>query len=234
MMPRPRPAHLVLVASAIALVAIPLGVLAGPGSSSSPENLGDRPRQSVEATVAQQPVSRIGSPVREPSRLVGVAPTFLTIDSLGIEAPVDAVGVEESGWVEIPEDVARVGWYRYGSGIGSDQGSAVLVGHRDGFNQGAGAFYAVGSLTPGDSFTVTGEDQRTYTYEVVARETFAREDLPMDELFRESGSPVLTLISCIGYFDREAGGYQENVVVTAVLHDKKTTPNSPTSHAGPI
>lgn len=233
-MPRPRPAHLVLAASAIALVAIPLGVLAGPGTSSAPESVGNRPQQGVSAMVTQNPTPRIGTLVREVESAMGTAPTALIIESLGIEASIDPVGVEESGWVEIPEDVARVGWYRFGAGIGSDQGSAVIVGHRDGYNQGAGAFYSVGALGPGDTFTVIGEDQREYHYQVVAREVHSREKLPANELFRETGSPVLTLISCTGYFDRNAGGYEENVVVTAVLEQVHETDTLLGSHTGPI
>jgi hypothetical protein len=33
----------------------------------------------------------------------------------------------------------------------------------------------------------------------------------------------LTLISCIGYFDRSADGYRENVVVTAVPVGEETS-----------
>jgi LPXTG-site transpeptidase (sortase) family protein len=159
---------------------------------------------------------------------------MVDIATLGISAPVDPVGVEESGWVEIPEDVNRVGWYRFGTGLGTEQGSTVIVGHRDGYNQGAGAFYSVGALAPGDTFTITGEDQREYSYEVVAREVFTRSELPVDELFRETGSSVVTLISCTGYFDRDQGGYRENVVVTAIPREVQRLQAPPTSRVGPI
>ena len=53
-------------------------------------------------------------------------------------------------------------------------------------------------------------------YEVVAREVVAKNLLPTSDLFAENGPERLTLISCIGYFDRDGDGYRENVVVTAV------------------
>ena len=53
-------------------------------------------------------------------------------------------------------------------------------------------------------------------YEVVARESILKKRLPYEELFAVDGPPRLTLISCGGYYDPNNGGYQDNVVVTAV------------------
>jgi LPXTG-site transpeptidase (sortase) family protein len=145
-----------------------------------------------------------------------VPPTRVAIDKLGINAPVDAVGVYEDGSVEIPEDVARVGWYRFGSDPAQGQGSTVIVGHRDGFDQGRGAFYSISALDVGDRVSIELSDGGLRNYEVVAREVIAKEILPTSDLFAEDGAERLTLISCIGYFDRGGDGYRENVVVTAV------------------
>jgi LPXTG-site transpeptidase (sortase) family protein len=126
------------------------------------------------------------------------------------------VGVEADGWAEIPDDVARVGWYRFGSAPGASSGSAVIVGHRDGWNEGAGALYDLAQVEPGDTIEVEREDGSTVAYTVVSREAIDKSDLPTEELFSEVGDPRLTLISCIGYFDRDNGGYLQNIVVTAI------------------
>ena len=53
-------------------------------------------------------------------------------------------------------------------------------------------------------------------YKVVSRESIVKKRMPLEELFAIDGPPRLTLISCGGYYDKDNGGYQENIVVTAV------------------
>ncbi len=231
-MRRPRPAIAVLIGSLMLLVGAPVawaGLVAVGESAESVESVGERPGsaigQSVEAApepasaapnVAGPDVERIGIPVEPRAVIAPNAPVNVAIDELGVRAPVDPVGIYEDGSVEIPEDVARVGWYRFGSDPAQGEGSTVIVGHRDGFDQGAGAFYSIAGLDIGDAIEVELADGSLRNYEVVAREVVAKNLLPTSDLFAENGPERLTLISCIGYFDRDGDGYRENVVVTAV------------------
>ena len=228
-MRRPRPAIVVLIGSLVLLVGAPIawaGFVASDSTTESVETVGERPVESpkpeADQSIATAPqvagpeVERIGVPVEPRQAIDPIAPTGVRIDKLGVQAPVDAVGVYEDGSVEIPDDVSRVGWYRFGADPAQGQGSTVIVGHRDGFDQGRGAFYSISALDVGDTIDVTLEDGSDREYEVVAREVIAKEILPTSDLFAEEGPERLTLISCIGYFDRSADGYRENVVVTAV------------------
>lgn len=205
------------------------GLVAVGDSAESVESVGERPGlaigQSVDAApepasaapnVAGPDVERIGIPVEPRAVIAPNAPVSVAIDDLGVRAPVDPVGIYEDGLVEIPEDVSRVGWYRFGSDPAQGEGSTVIVGHRDGFDQGAGAFYSIAGLDIGDAIEVELADGSLRDYEVVAREVVAKNLLPTSDLFAENGPERLTLISCIGYFDRDGDGYRENVVVTAV------------------
>jgi len=231
-MRRPRPAIVVLIGSLMLLVGAPVawaGLVAVGDSAESVESVGERPGlaigQSVDAApepasaapnVAGPDVERIGIPVEPRAVIAPNAPVSVAIDELGVRAPVDPVGIYEDGSVEIPEDVSRVGWYRFGSDPAQGEGSTVIVGHRDGFDQGAGAFYSIAGLDIGDAIEVELADGSLRDYEVVAREVVAKNLLPTSDLFAENGPERLTLISCIGYFDRDGNGYRENVVVTAV------------------
>ena len=231
-MRRPRPAIVVLIGSLMLLVGAPVawaGLVAVGDSAESVESVGERPGlaigQSVDAApepasaapnVAGPDVERIGIPVEPRAVIAPNAPVSVAIDELGVRAPVDPVGIYEDGSVEIPEDVSRVGWYRFGSDPAQGEGSTVIVGHRDGFDQGAGAFYSIAGLDMGDAIEVELADGSLRDYEVVAREVVAKNLLPTSDLFAENGPERLTLISCIGYFDRDGDGYRENVVVTAV------------------
>ena len=228
-MRRPRPAIMVLIGSLVLLVGAPIawaGFVGSDSTTASVESVGERPVEAqgkqvretapVAPQIAGPDVDRIGVPVQPRAAIEPVAPVVVRIDSLGIEAPVDAVGVYDDGSVEIPGDVSRVGWYRFGADPAQGQGSTVIVGHRDGFDQGPGAFYSISALDVGDVIEVQLDDGSARAYEVVAREAIAKEILPMSDLFAEEGPERLTLISCIGYFDRSGDGYRENVVVTAV------------------
>lgn len=235
-MRRPRPAIVVLIGSLALLIGAPLA-WAGIVASDEPPavaSVGDRPedvQQSSPATAATEVVEvvgpdvagadvpRIGRSVQAPDVRESLPPVQITIERLGIEAPVDAVGILSDGGVEIPDDVDRVGWYQFGSDPGQQTGSTVIVGHRDGVQQGRGAFYAIGSMNVGDMVDLQLADGTSRSYSVVAREVIAKEVLPTSELFDEDGAERVTLISCIGYFDRSNGGYRENVVVTAVPVD---------------
>jgi LPXTG-site transpeptidase (sortase) family protein len=143
----------------------------------------------------------------------------IAIPAIDVRTDVDVVGLDERDQVEVPEDVARTGWYRFSAKPGSGSGSIVIVGHVDGIDQGAGAFYDLRALRPGDTVTLTRADDRTVTYEVVAREVFSKSKVPLRELFSRSGSERLTLITCGGAFDPAALEYTDNIVVTAVPVD---------------
>jgi LPXTG-site transpeptidase (sortase) family protein len=223
----------ILIGSLVLLISAPLAwvgfVASGETTRAAErvESVGERPEaqatsevrastESDELDVAGADVVRIGTPVEPAVRIEPLAPVRIDIESIAIEAPVDAVGVYDDGSVEIPDDVARVGWYRFGSDPAQGRGSTVIVGHRDGFDQGPGAFYSIAALTVGDPVSLELSDGSIREYQVVAREAIEKEILPTSTLFAEDGPEVLTLISCIGYFDRGGDGYRENIVVTAV------------------
>ena len=235
-MSRPRPAIVVAVLSALALIA-GLAVIVSAGSGSSVASVGERPattaadstavdsesRQSTDPDPAVNPLSTIPRtrsdatvlPIRDP----GATPRQIRIPRLSIDAPVDEVGLIGDGKVEVPRDVSRTGWYRYSQVLESDEGSTVIVGHRDGVDQGAGAFYGLGELQLGDRIVVTTAGGDRVRYEVVARESFDKQIVPLDELFSSAGPHRLTLITCGGPFDATTLGYTDNVVVTAVPVD---------------
>jgi LPXTG-site transpeptidase (sortase) family protein len=154
---------------------------------------------------------------------VPAMPVHVRIPAIDVSTQVLPVGLDEARAVAIPEDITKVGWYELGVAPGSDVGSAVLVAHRDGRVQGHGVFYDLGQLGVGDKVIVTTDAGDTLAYRVLSRELIAKKGLPLEELFAIDGPARLTLISCGGYYDRNNGGYQDNVVVTAVPIDPVTS-----------
>ena len=148
-------------------------------------------------------------------------PTGLRIDDLGVAAPIDPYGIDEDGQMDVPDNVTDVAWYQWGPSPG-EGGSAVLAAHVDLAGQGAGVFFDLDTLDPGATVLVDFDNGETQAFEVVARQTYDKDQLPLDVIFSREGPAVLTLITCGGGFDRSSRRYDSNVVVYAVPVDLPT------------
>jgi LPXTG-site transpeptidase (sortase) family protein len=153
---------------------------------------------------------------------VGPTPVGLTIEKLGIDAPVGEYGVDNQGRMDVPDNITEVGWYKFGPSPGED-GSAVLAAHVDLAGPGKGLFYDLDELEPGDMVTVSYSDGVAADFEVFARSTYLKTELPLDTIFSRTGQPVLTLVTCGGGFSRSANSYDSNVVVYAIPVGSVTT-----------
>lgn len=146
----------------------------------------------------------------------GVAPTRLRIGSIGVDAPVIGLGVDaRTGQMEVPGNVTDVAWYQHGP-VPGESGSAVLAAHVDLHRQGPGVFFNLDTLETDDEIIVSFEDGSEQVFVVVARSTYLKEELPLEEIFSREGAPVLTLVTCGGGFSASAQRYDSNVVVYAV------------------
>ncbi|QZY28322.1 class F sortase [Nocardioides coralli] len=142
-------------------------------------------------------------------------PRRVRVPSLDLDLAVRSVGVARGRQMELPRDPRVLGWYRYGPAPGQS-GSAVLAGHVDSQRFGVGPLADLGAVRPGARIDVTLRSGRRMVYRVDSVERFDRQALP-DEVFSRDGRSRLRLVTCTGAFLPEAGGYQENLVVTAVL-----------------
>ncbi|MEU9731756.1 class F sortase [Streptomyces sp. NPDC048002] len=204
------------VAVAGCVVAGLLAVASWPDTGGAGDDFGRPP--GATATVLNEPTDA-ASASRTAQAADGTArpePTRLALPRLGVSAPVDPVGVAADGQVEVPEDPQRVGWYRFSPGPGTTEGSTVVVGHVDSDGRGLGVLIALNQVREGDEAVVRRADGRDVTYEVTARRTVPKDGLAASGAFRRDGPAVLTLITCAGPYLPDQGGYQNNLVVTAV------------------
>lgn len=220
-MTRPRPAIVVLVVSAFALVATPI-VAVGTSSSAEVESVGTRPNSVAmaryEPGVPAFDFERItpATAVEQPT------PVQLEIPRLRVKADIVPTGVAADGQAEVPDDVMTVGWYRFGQRPGDETGSTVLIAHRDGRSEGRGVFFGLEVLQVGDPITVRDAGGVVHEYRVTSREAIDKAILPTEQLFTDAGDPMLVLISCGGIFRASDGGYQANIVITAQPTSGKT------------
>ena len=149
---------------------------------------------------------------------VSLTPSQLRIPALNVNAAVIAVEVNPDGSVQVPEDVNVLGWLTSAASPGDDRGSVVIVGHRDGASGVDGSLYHLSSLSPGQRIEVDTQTGQTVVYEVVAREVLSKDDFSRlaPDITSRDGDPRLTVITCGGEYIKEQGGYQANVVVTAI------------------
>ncbi|HEY8489430.1 MAG TPA: class F sortase [Dehalococcoidia bacterium] len=183
------------------------------------------PGPSLEAALAALPPAAADAPdpvVARPARLEDLSagpvalPVSLTIPAIGVDAPVVPVGLASGGTeVALPPDGGTVGWYRHGP-VPGEAGAALLVGHVDLYPRQTGVFFRLRYLEPGERLAVRYSDGSERRFEVVARRTYRREELPADLVFAREGEPVLALVTCGGDFDRAGLRYGANVVVVAV------------------
>ena len=170
-------------------------------------------------TPAPVPVDRLPRATARPAAPAPVPdvvpPVRLSLPARGIEAPIDPVGVEPEGEMTLPEDVDRVGWYRFGPVPGAPEGAAVVAGHVDDAAQGLGALARLREAEPGDEVVVEAADGTSTRWTVTGRELIDKPGVPLGDLFARTGAPRLVLITCGGPFDAELRSYRDNVVVVA-------------------
>jgi LPXTG-site transpeptidase (sortase) family protein len=142
-------------------------------------------------------------------------PSRVRLGRLGIDAPVNAIGIDlKSGALGIPDNIRRVGWWRDGAAPGDETGTVLIAGHVDSAKAGAGAFYSLRRARRGDTVTVRA-GAKTLRYRVTSTRRMRKAALPSC-IYRRTGAPRLVLVTCGGPFDARSGHYRDNIVVTAV------------------
>ncbi|WES65120.1 sortase [Microbacter sp. GSS18] len=208
-------ARTIIRALAAGLVVLALSACSGPPS----EDAARTAAPTVEAAVsAPRPTPVVDVPVTAatpaPAR-VSVPPVRLTIEAIGVDMPVEPVGVEPGGFMELPADPAVAGWYRFGSDPQSDDGNIVVSAHVDAPDRPIGPLSRLRDLSGGETITVADAEGVSHTYRVESVTYYPKQDLPVDGLFAREGSDSLVVITCGGDFDRTTGRYADNVVAVA-------------------
>ncbi len=134
---------------------------------------------------------------------------------MGATLPIVPVGVSSDGQMQMPPDPADIGWYHYGPRPGSARGSAVLAGHVDSLEYGVGPLARLSSLHRGDRVTVHTA-HRPLVFRVVRVQVVSKSDVALTEVFRRGGPASLRIVTCGPPYIASQGGYQDNVIVTAV------------------
>lgn len=206
--------------------AVALGVAVGAvAGCTSADDGGSVPSPTAGAVTTSSPGDAVAAPPSVPAVPVQPAtppptqtvqpPVRLGVPALGLDMPVDPVGVAADGEMEIPPDADRAGWYRFGPGPASPQGTTLLAAHVDSRSSGIGPFAELHRLGPGDEVRLTTDDGATRPYVVVDVQKVPKDVAPLGDWFSREGDPRLVLVTCGGDWREDVGHYADNVVVTA-------------------
>ena len=138
----------------------------------------------------------------------------LRIGAIDVDAEIITMGLRPDGVMDSPNAPEPVAWYDFTSkpGLG---GNAVMSGHVDFINYGPAVFYDLRNLKDGDVMEVDLEDGTVIRYAVVAVQSYAVDDVPMEDVLAQTSVDTLTLITCTGEFGN--GSYSHRLVVRATV-----------------
>jgi hypothetical protein len=142
-------------------------------------------------------------------------PVELRIGGVGLRMPVVAKGVSRNGQMALPRSPEVLGWYRFGAAPG-ERGSTVLAGHVDTRRYGVGPLALLPRVRVGDGVRVRLSDGSAVRYRVTGLRQVDKQSRALASVFDEKGRARLRVVTCGGEFDPDRGGYQDNVVLTAV------------------
>lgn len=198
-----------------------------------------------DSVVPEAPVTVVGFDIREtptetstptpsPTNAPTATPTPLPFDgqvarmtvlSLGIDHPIEEIGITNNQ-LDTPKDgVGKVGWYYIYDKPGWG-GNAVFAAHVN-YNFKQGPFANLYKAKEKDQVTIQMQDGPAYVYEVFYLKRYDVNNIPMGELIdgvldgvrRPDGEEWITLITCGGRFlqtqENGLGEYLDRDVVVA-------------------
>ena len=215
------------------------------------------PAQDTPTTTPTATPQATATPTRTPTPTPTATPTpeatpydgelaMMRIPALGVEAPIEAIGIiEELNELDVPSP-RNVGWYYIYDkpGFGT---SSLYSAHKDWYPDILGPFNRLTDLVDGDLVIVVMDDGREYVYEVFFQRRYEEGGVPMGDLIRphEAEDPELLrpadeewaiLITCGGDFiSAEEGGpgdYLHRDVVLARLIETRAGDSVRTVESG--
>ena len=162
----------------------------------------------AEAAVPAASGKPAPTPAADPS------PARLLIPRIGVNANIEARGLDAGRNMLTPKDFHDVAWYNLGPRPGQP-GNALMNGHVDWWT-GSAVFTRLSQLRTGDMVTVVRGDGRRLNFKVTGQRTVTA-GARVASLFAPSRVATLTLITCSGPWDPRILGTTHRLLVSAVL-----------------
>ncbi len=170
------------------------------------------PNTASFASDPQEPMVMVGasfaaSHVPNPSEY----PTRLIIPSINLNAPVQLVGINARGEMDVPDGrTSNVGWYQYGN-LPGDIGNAVVDAHV------FAAFKNLRYAKVGDEIRVVNASGATQRFIITDTRVYPFSEVPMEGIFHDESHRGLVLITCAKKFLPSLNTYSHRLIVSATL-----------------
>lgn len=145
---------------------------------------------------------------RDPKRII--------LPSIGVDAYIQNVGVDQNKQVAVPNNIHMGGWF-VDSARPGDPGLSIIDGHLNG-SHADGIFINLDAVKTGDTFTIEFGDRSMRNFRINDVKVVALNEAA-SVLFSQDPNIAnqLTLITCGGTYDPQVRLYDKRVIVTSEL-----------------
>ena len=206
-----------IIAAVLAVAGIVVLAIALLGQQSAPEIPESAAAPPVPTTSAPRTSSGAVAPVGQV--LPASDPTAISIPSIGVSSPVNKVGLNPDGTMEVPAPgpvYDQAAWYRFSPTPG-EIGPAVVIGHIDSKANGPSVFFELARLKAGQNVTVKRADGISVTFRIDSVKSYSKNSFPLQSVYGDVSRAELRVITCGGSFDASKRSYRDNTVVFAHL-----------------
>ncbi len=139
-------------------------------------------------------------------------PKKIKIPSIGVNAFIQKVGIDQNKEVAVPNNLFMVGWFIDTVRPG-DKGLSLIVGHVSG-RRNDGIFKELEKFKQGDEYSVELGDGTAIKYKVIGKQSALAKD-SVSIMFSQNPkvSYQLNLVTCSGKFDEKTRSYAERLTV---------------------
>jgi LPXTG-site transpeptidase (sortase) family protein len=156
------------------------------------------------------------APTPDPQPLLPTGPTAAPVEvlipALDVHRPVEKIGMNQSGVLDLPTNYWDAGWFEYGPVPGAE-GDAVIEGH-SGYPGQPLLFAGLYKLRPGDRIIVVLADKSRRLF-IVASKVAVPAGASPQGLADPYGPARLTLITCTGSFNKYTYSSSQRLLVFA-------------------
>lgn len=171
------------------------------------------PAPSTSRAASTKPKATTRGPI-----LPASTPVSVSVPSIGVSSALLQLGLNPDHTVQVPplSRNSQAGWYDQSPTPGQ-LGPAIILGHVDSAEYGAGVFFKLGAVRPGDTVTVTRADHTVAVFRVDSVASYPKDTFPTFKVYGNTDHAALRLITCGGKFDLSSHNYLNNIVVYASL-----------------
>ena len=139
----------------------------------------------------------------------------LVIPRINVDAPIETLGIDADGKLQVPTTPYSVGWYDFSARPGAG-GNAVFVGGADAPDIGPAVFWNLHDVKPGNAVEIHLQNGTIYHYAVTVQHCIRlAPPPPLADILGPTPGEVVTLITSCGTYNSSQLDYDSRLIVRA-------------------